>query len=156
MKLKLTLMLAVATFLFGCASSAQKSAQWQKIDTKSTIICELGENMSGMLFLSNLGEVKTNTNMAPESIIAITATISDSNTFIVKKKLKRHIRSIDDYSTLSALDISADFEEADGKLVLTPLKKKEYQVSLVGEWPIPKMEPSELADYLGRTCKVYP
>ena len=62
--------------------------------------------------------------------------------------------SISDYTTLAALEITVGFREEGSNLVLTPTRKKEYQVSLIGEWPIPKIDMQELASYFGPGCTV--
>lgn len=147
------LVVCLAALLSACAGNARKNAPWQDVSNASAVMCPKG-NASGMLFVSRLREDKSRTDLAPESKLVTDAVADTANTFIVRKRLRRYIPSMSDYSTLSALEVTVEFREEGNNLVLLPIKKKEYQVSMVGEWPIPKLDMQELAAYFGLGCKV--
>jgi hypothetical protein len=149
-----TMMLMLITLfsVVGCAGSASKNAKWQEVDNAADIVCI--PPASPMLFVANLRETKSKTDLAPESIMVTDAVTDTANTFIVRKELRRFIPSMSSYSTLSALEVTMGIKEDGISLTVTPLRKKEYQVSVIGEWPIPKMDVDELARYLGSGCVV--
>lgn len=154
MNIKILFVLFIISSLTACASNARKTAPWQEVSNSEVIICNLSQNTSGILFISRLRKTKTRTNLAPESIISLRASPDTSGTFIVKKLLRRYISSISNYRTLSGLEILINYKEQNGNLVLIPIKKKEYQVSVIGEWPIPKIDIPELVNYFGNSCTV--
>ena len=140
--------------LLSCASSARKAAIWQPVNNATNITCKLRTETSGLLFLSQLSIKNINTNLAPDGVITLEASTMGNNAVIISKKLRRYISSINDYSTLSGLEIWINLSEQNGIMTMTPEKKKEYQVSVIGSWPIPKIDMEELVEYFGAQCSI--
>jgi len=163
MNIKIIFTVFLVAILVGCAGSARKAAKWEPVNTNAKIICITQSNDSGMLFVSNLrkeeskSRQKDETGKFAENMITVDAKTDTGNTFIVRKRLQRYISSIGDYSTLSALELKIEFSETNGNLTLVPKYKKEYQVSVAGEWPIPEMNTQDLLSYLnqsGNKCEI--
>lgn len=154
MMVKTAAALLMVGLLAGCAASARKAAQWQKVHNGADIVCSVGTNTSGMLFVSRLGEKRSRTNLAPDSLMVTDAASRSKDTFLVRKRLRRYVQSAGDFNTLAALEVTVGFAKRGHALILTPTKKKEYQVSVIGKWPIPKMDVNELANFLGKQCEV--
>jgi hypothetical protein len=154
MKMTFLLIAIVAASLSACASSVRKNTPWQEVSNAADVVCNARGNASGMLFVSTLREARSRTELAPESIMVTDAVTDTASTFIVRKRLRRYIMSISDYTTLAALEIAVGFRDEGSNLVLTPTGKKEYQVSVIGEWPIPTMDMQELTSYFGPGCTV--
>lgn len=138
--------------LSSCTGSTSKKIQWQPVDNGGTIVCNLDNHTSSILFISKLKEITYPTNLAPESIMSLSAEPQTANNFIIHKRLRRYIPSLNDYFTISSLNILIHFQKKDNHLYLVPIKKTEHQVSVIGSWPIPKMDMIELINYFGYDC----
>jgi hypothetical protein len=152
MKTKTVTVTLASLTLFGCASPLQKATPWQDVNFNAKITCPMTVP-SGISFVARLGKISKESNLAPESRIFISSQPSSGTTFVVKKELKKYVSSYGDYvASLSELEISLQIEDKEGSFIITPTKKRQHQASLIGEWPIPQMDISELTDYLGDGC----
>ncbi len=150
---KSTFILSLLITLCSCTIN-NKQTSWIPVNNSETVICNIGEKTSPMLFISSLNEIIYKTKIAPDSIISISATPKSSNSFIISKRIRRHIDSMNDYVTLSSLQVYIEFKMKNKMLIIKPVKKMEHQVSIIGSWPIPKMEMSELVSFLGTNCLI--
>lgn len=140
--------------LSACVGNARKGVPWTEVSDSQNISCNVSAKTTGVLFASKLVVKETNTNLAPDSIIVVDVITDTANTFIVRKRMRRYIASIGNYSTLAALEILVSVKRSNNLLILRPVKKKEYQMSVVGKWPFPKMDMKELVNYFGSSCKL--